>query len=690
MENIGNTAKINSPEAAKARIEELTTMLDEHNYKYYVLDAPSISDFEFDMLLEELTLLENAYPEFKSPNSPTQRVGGAITQKFESIQHETPFLSLSNSYSKEDLTEFDQRIRKTVGDDFSYVCELKFDGAAIGAKYEKGKLIQAYTRGDGAQGDIITNNIKTIRSIPLQLKGDYPEKFEIRGEVFMPLKSFERLNKAREEELIESGFNEEEIAERLFKNPRNAASGSLKMQDPAEVSARGLDCFFYALLGDQLPTQSHYENLQEGKKWGFKVSEHMKKCASLQEVFSFIEHWEQSRFSLPFEIDGIVIKVNEYERQRQLGFTAKSPRWAIAFKYKAQSAITVLQKITYQVGRTGAITPVANLKPVALAGTTVKRASLYNADFIEKMDIREGDMVFVEKGGEIIPKVTAVDVTKRDLFSTPHQYATHCPECGTALIRKEGEALHYCPNEDACPPQVIGKIIHFITRKAMNIDSLGEKTIELLYKEGLIKNYADLYSLKYEQILRLEGFKKLSSQNVIKGIEASKQVPFERVLYALGIRYVGETVAKKLAKHFENIDQIMAASRETLLEVSEIGEVIADSVIEFFSKPNNHEIIALLKQAGINFTVDRSQNKMASDKLKDKSFVVSGVFTLFSRDELKNLIEAHGGKVLSGVSAKTDFLLAGEKMGPEKLKKAEKLKVPIISEADFQNMIGEA
>lgn len=687
MTNGKEQNKILSPESANARIVALSKMLNEHNYNYYVLDDPKISDYEFDMLLEELMLLENAYPEYKTDDSPTQRVGGAITQKFEAIQHETPFLSLSNSYSREDLVEFDQRIKKAVGDDFSYVCELKFDGAAIGAKYEGGKLNLAFTRGDGAQGDIITNNIKTIRSIPLNLRGNFPANFEIRGEVFMPFKSFERINKAREEELLESGYNDEEIAERLFKNPRNAASGSLKMQDPTEVSARGLDCFFYAIMGNDLPAQSHYENLQIAKLWGFKISEHTKLCQTLNEVFAYIDHWEQARSKLPFDIDGIVIKVNEYERQRQLGFTAKSPRWAIAFKYKAQSAITLLQKITYQVGRTGAITPVANLKPVALAGTTVKRASLYNADFIEKMDIREGDTVFVEKGGEIIPKVTALDTSKRDLFSIPHQYATQCPECGSELIRKKGEALHYCPNEDACPPQVIGKIVHFITRKAMNIDSLGEKTIELLYREGLINNYADLFELKFEQVLNLEGFKQLSSSNVIKGIEASKEIPFERVLYALGIRYVGETVAKKLAKHFENIDNLMLAHREALLEVAEIGEVIADSVLDFFSREHNRQIIDALKNAGLKFSVDRSKNKMASDKLKDKSFVVSGVFSLFSRDELKNLIEVNGGKVLSGVSAKTDFLLAGEKMGPEKLKKAEKLNVKIISESDFQQMI---
>jgi DNA ligase (NAD+) len=687
MTNGKEQNKALSPESAKARIAALAKMLNEHNYKYYVLDAPQISDYEFDMLLEELMLLEHAYPEYKTDDSPTLRVGGAITQKFEAIQHETPFLSLSNSYSREDLVEFDQRIRKAVGDDFSYVCELKFDGAAIGAKYLNGKLSMAFTRGDGAQGDIITNNIKTIRSIPLNLNGNFPANFEIRGEVFMPFKSFERINKTREEELLESGYNEEEIAERLFKNPRNAASGSLKMQDPAEVSARGLDCFFYALMGNDLPAQSHYENLQIAKLWGFKISEHIQQSKSLNEVFAYIDHWEQARYKLPFDIDGIVIKVNEYERQRQLGFTAKSPRWAIAFKYKAQSAITVLQKITYQVGRTGAITPVANLKPVSLAGTTVKRASLYNADFIEKMDIREGDTVFVEKGGEIIPKVTAVDTSKRDLFSVPHQYASQCPECGSELIRKQGEALHYCPNEDACPPQVIGKIVHFITRKAMNIDSLGEKTIELLYREGLINNYADLFELKFEQVLNLEGFKQLSSSNVIKGIEASREIPFERVLYALGIRYVGETVAKKLAKHFENIDNLTLANREALLEVAEIGEVIADSVLDFFSREHNRQMIDALKNAGLKFSIDRSKNKMASDKLKDKSFVVSGVFSLFSRDELKNLIEVHGGKVLSGVSAKTDFLLAGEKMGPEKLKKAEKLNVKIISESDFQQMI---
>jgi DNA ligase (NAD+) len=546
----------------KQRINELSLHLNEHNYKYYVLDQPSISDFEFDHLLKELELLEKAYPEFAATDSPTQRVGGQITQKFESIVHDTSFLSLSNSYSKEDLIEFDQRVRKSVNGEFNYVCELKFDGAAVGLKYENGILVQAFTRGDGAQGDVITNNIKTIRSIPLKLKGDFPEKFEIRGEVFMPLKSFEKINKSRTEELIESGYDEIQIAERLFKNPRNAASGSLKMQDPADVSARGLDCFLYFLLGDKLPEKGHYENLQKAKTWGFKISEHTKLCENLDEVFEFINYWDEKRSTLPFEIDGIVLKVNEYDKQKVLGFTAKSPRWAIAYKFKAQQAITVLNKITYQVGRTGAITPVANLKPVNLAGTTVKRASLYNADFIEKMDIREGDTVFVEKGGEIIPKIVGVDIAKRDLFSVPHVYAQNCPECGNELIRKEGEALHYCTNEYACPPQVMGKIIHFITRKAMNIDSLGEKTIESLYKNNLISNYADLYQLKYEDVLQLEGFKELSSKNVIEGILQSKSIPFERVLYALGIRYVGETVAKKLAKHFGNIDAIKNANRE--------------------------------------------------------------------------------------------------------------------------------
>jgi DNA ligase (NAD+) len=678
---------ITSPDKAKQRIEYLMEQLNVHNYKYYVLDQPSISDFEFDHLLKELELLEKAYPEFASSDSPTQRVGGQITQKFESIVHDTSFLSLSNSYSKEDLIEFDQRVKKLVNGDFNYVCELKFDGAAVGLKYENGVLVQAFTRGDGAQGDVITNNIKTIRSIPLKLKGAYPEKFEIRGEVFMPLKSFEKINKIRTEELIESGYDEIQIAERLFKNPRNAASGSLKMQDPADVAARGLDCFLYFLLGDNLPEKGHYENLQKAKTWGFKISEHTKLCENLDEVFDFISLWDEKRITLPFEIDGIVLKVNEYDKQKVLGFTAKSPRWAIAYKFKAQQAITVLNKITYQVGRTGAITPVANLKPVGLAGTTVKRASLYNADFIEKMDIREGDTVFVEKGGEIIPKIVGVDITKRDLFSVPHVYAQNCPECGNELIRKEGEALHYCTNEYACPPQVMGKIIHFITRKAMNIDSLGEKTIESLYKNNLISNYADLYQLKYEDVLQLEGFKELSSKNVIEGILQSKSIPFERVLYALGIRYVGETVAKKLAKHFGDIDAIKNANREQLLEVAEIGEVIADSVLEFFSHEQNLINIEKLKYAGLQFAIDKSQNKMMSEKFLDKSFVVSGVFSLFSRDELKNLIEANGGKVMSGISSNTSFLVAGEKMGPEKRKKAEKLNIPIITEDEFNNMI---
>jgi len=673
----------------KKRIAELTLLLNEYNYQYYVLDQPSVSDFEFDMLLEELTLLENAYPEFASPESPTQRVGGAISQKFEPVIHDKAFLSLSNSYSKDDLLEFDQRIKKTISTTFKYVCELKFDGAAIGLKYENGTLIQGYTRGDGAQGDIITNNVKTIRSIPIKLKGDFLESFEIRGEVFMPLKSFEKINQFRAEELAEAGYNEEQIAERLFKNPRNAASGSLKMQNPKEVSARGLDCYLYSILSDKNPAKSHYESLELARKWGFKISEHMKCCNNMDEVFDFIAYWEINRNKLPFEIDGIVIKVNEFEIQRLLGFTAKSPRWAIAFKYKAQQAVTTLRQITYQVGRTGAITPVANLKPVALAGTTVKRASLYNADYIEKMDIRTGDTVFVEKGGEIIPKIVGVDLSKRDLFSVPEVYAKTCPECDAELIRKQGEALHYCPNENACPPQVIGKINHFITRKAMNIDSLGEKTIELLFKEQLIKNYADLYKLKYEDMLKLDGFKQQSSTNIIAGIEASKSIPFERVLYALGIRYVGETVAKKLAKHFENIDQISQSTKTDLIAVAEIGEVIADSVVEFFADENNLALIESLKNAGLQFAIDKSKYKTLSEKLLNKSFVVSGVFSLFSRDELKKRIELNGGKVLGSISANTNYLVAGDKMGPEKRKRAEKLNVPIIDEFEFQRMIND-
>ena len=676
---------------AETRIQHLVKELNRHNDLYYTDAAPEISDFEFDQLLNELMLLEKAYPDFAQPDSPTQRVGGSVSKNFQAVQHEFPFLSLANSYSREDLTEFDQRIRKLWTGSFSYVCELKFDGVAIGLQYEKGVLVKAVTRGDGVQGDEVTANVRTIRSIPLRLKGDgFPERFEIRGEIFMPLKRFEELNNNRKAELEDLGYDEEQIAERLFKNPRNATAGSLKMQESAEVAKRKLDCFMYALMGDGYEVDSHYSNLRLAASWGFPISEYTGTCADLDAVFNFIDRWDAERDKLPFEIDGIVVKVNEYAVQRVLGNTAKSPRWAMAYKFKARQAYTLLEQITYQVGRTGAITPVANLKPVFLAGTTVKRASLHNADFIAAMDIREGDMVYVEKGGEIIPKIVAVDAAKRDLFSVPHQYIEQCPECNSTLVRKESEANHYCPNEAGCPPQIAGRIIHFVSRKALDINTLGEKTIEQFVAAGLIHTIADLYDLKSEQILQLEGFKELSTKNILDGIDASKSIPFERVLFALGIRYVGETVAKKLAIHFGSLDALMNATQEALLEAEEIGGVIAQSIADYFSTPANRLIIERLKAVGLQFAIDEAAYKPKTDRLLGKSFVVSGVFSLFSRDELKKKIEENGGKVLSGVSGATNYLVAGENMGPEKLKKAEKLGVPIISESQFAEMIEEA
>ena len=671
------------------KIHSLSKLLHQYNYEYYVLSNPTISDFKFDVLLRELQDLEKQYPQYASEDSPTKRVGGSITKNFETVVHSEPFLSLGNSYSKEDLIEFDARIRKNTEQAFSYVCELKFDGVAIGLKYKQGKLVMAATRGDGVQGDVVTENAKTIASVPLRLSGnEFPEEFEIRGEVFLPLKSFTALNSEKRKEMEDLGYDEEQIADKLFKNPRNAASGSLKMQESAEVAKRKLDCFMYFVSGIDSKVASHYENLQLARKWGFKVSEHIKICHSIDEIMHYIDFWEQEREGLPFDIDGIVIKVNEYNMQRLLGATAKSPRWAIAYKYKAQRVSTILNTITYQVGRTGAITPVANLKPVFLAGTTVKRASLYNADYIAQMDIREGDTVFVEKGGEIIPKIVAVATEQRTLFSVPAVYIQNCPECGTELVRKEGEAIHYCNNEWGCPPQIKGKIEHFIGRKAMDISSLGEKTIEALFNAGLVKNIADLYDLRYEDIFgKLEGFKETSTQNIIDGIEISKKIPFERVLFAIGIRYVGQTVAKKLALQFRNMSALKSATREQLLDTNEIGEIIADSIIDYFKNEAYIQQLERLEKAGLQFTLDETAHALKSETLLGKSFVVSGVFNVFSRDEMKKRIEENGGKVLSGVSAATSFLIAGDKMGPEKRKKAEKLNVPIISEDEFIKMI---
>ncbi len=658
-------------------IQNLREELNQHNHQYYVLDQPTISDYEFDMKLAQLQDLENQNPEFFDISSPTQRVGGAITKNFETVAHEYRMYSLDNSYSKEDLLEWEKRIQKVLGDvSLEYTCELKYDGASISITYENGKLQRAVTRGDGFQGDDVTNNIKTIKSIPLQLKGNYPPKFDVRGEIILPFAGFEKMN----QELIE-------IGETPYSNPRNTASGSLKLQDSTEVAKRPLDCLLYFLIGNQLPFNSQFESLESARAWGFKAPKEAKLAQNLEEVFQFIDYWDTHRHNLPYETDGVVVKVNSFQHQDELGYTAKSPRWAIAYKFKSEQVATRLNSISYQVGRTGAITPVANLEPVQLAGTIVKRASLHNADQIEKLDIRVGDTVFVEKGGEIIPKIIAVDLAQRPLFTEPTQYITHCPECQTELVRSEGEANHYCPNFYGCPPQIIGRIQHYISRKAMDIEGLGGETVALLFNNGLVHNYADLYELGVEQILPLERMAQKSAENLVNGVALSKNIPFERVLFALGIRYVGETVAKKLAKHYKNIDALRQASLMDLILVDEIGERIAQSVIDFFDNQENQIIIERLKNYGIQFEIVEKINPDATDKLQGKTFVVSGVFTLFSRDELKQAIEDNGGKVGSSISAKTDYVVAGDNMGPAKLDKANKLNIPIISEEDFKAMI---
>ncbi|MEI6487803.1 MAG: NAD-dependent DNA ligase LigA [Bacteroidota bacterium] len=682
-------------ELIKNKIQELSNQLEEHNYKYYVLSSPTISDFEFDKLLEELIALETQYPEYLSPNSPSQRVGGQIIKDFKTVKHKYPMLSLGNTYNEEDLNAFDERIRKAGLNEYEYVCELKYDGVSISLTYLDGTLTQAVTRGDGEKGDDVTSNVKTIKSIPLRLRGTgYPKEFEIRGEIVMPKTEFLRINEEMRKQLIEEGYNEEEIFEKQLKNPRNATSGTLKQQDSKAVAERKLDCYLYALLGEDLPFSSHYESLQAAKSWGFRVSSDMEKVSSMQGVVRYLEKWDTKRHDLNVETDGVVLKINAYDHQKQLGFTAKSPRWAIAYKFKAARVATLLESIAYQVGRTGSITPVANLKPVQLAGTTVKRASLHNADIIEKLDVRIGDTVFVEKGGEIIPKIIGVDLSKRetgiDLFETKSeatQYITHCPECGTLLTRNAGEANHYCPNELGCPPQVKGKMEHFVMRKAMDIDSLGEETIAQLYEAGLIRTIADLYDLKKEDLLKLERLAEKSVSNLLAGIEASKAVPFERVLFAIGIRHIGETTAKKLAYYFKNIDALKNASLEQLLEVGDIGEKTAQTIIAYFGDEKSIEIIEKLKQKGLQFELSSEQLVKTSEKLKDLSFVVSGVFSKFSRDDLKKTIEQNGGKNIGSISGKTSFVLAGENMGPEKLKKAEKLGIPILSEDDFIKMI---
>lgn len=660
----------------KEKIQQLRDELNQHNYNYYVLDTPTISDYEFDQKLKELQALEQAHPEFYDENSPTVRVGGSITKNFPTVVHEYRMYSLDNSYSKEDIEEWEQRIIKTLGtDDISFTCELKYDGASIDLLYEDGKLKQATTRGDGIQGDDITANVRTIGSVPLQLRGDYPQRFYIRGEIVMPKKAFERLNQER----VAAG-------EDPFMNPRNTASGSLKLQDTAEVAKRGLDCLLYFLVGDTgIATQ--FESLEKAREWGFKVPNYSRLCHSTQEVMDFINEWDTKRHTLPYETDGVVIKVNNVAQQQELGYTSKSPRWAMAYKYKAEQVDTQLESISYQVGRTGAITPVANLKPVLLAGTIVKRASLHNADQIEKLDIHIGDWVYVEKGGEIIPKIVGVNLDKREPDAVPVSYITHCPECDTELVRNEGEAQHYCPNTYHCPPQITGKIQHFISRKAMDIEGLGEETVELLFRSGVIKNYADLYEITVEKLLPLERMAKKSAENIVKGIEKSKEVPFERVLFALGIRYVGETVAKKLARHYKNITALENTTVEQLVEVDEIGNQIATSVVNFFQEEYNKELINRLKEYGLQFELLAEATAGQTDTLKGKTFVVSGVFSLYSRDELKALIEQHGGKVGSSISSKTDYVIAGDKMGPSKREKAESLGVKIIDEVAFQSLI---
>jgi DNA ligase (NAD+) len=661
-------------------IQTLREELNLHNHNYYVLDNPTLSDYEFDMKLKELQDLENKHQEFFDANSPTQRVGGTITKNFKTIPHEYRMYSLDNSYSKEDLIDWENRIQKVLGNvPLEYTCELKYDGASISITYENGILKRAVTRGDGFQGDDVTNNIKTIKSIPLQLKGNYPEQFAIRGEIILPFAGFEKMN----QELIE-------IGETPYSNPRNTASGSLKLQDSTEVAKRPLDCLLYSLIGPNLPFDSQYGGLQSARNWGFKAPAEAKLAKNLDEVFEFIEYWDLHRRDLPYETDGVVVKVNNLHYQDELGYTAKSPRWAIAYKFKAEQVFTKLNSISYQVGRTGSITPVANLVPVQLAGTIVKRASLHNADQIEKLDIRINDTVFVEKGGEIIPKIIAVDLTKRPENSVPTEYITHCPECDTELIRVEGEANHYCPNFYGCPPQIIGRIQHYISRKAMDIEGLGGETVALLFKNDLVHNYADLYELKVEDILHLERMAQKSAENLVNGVEKSKEIPFESVLFALGIRFVGETVAKKLAKHYKNIDALSQASLMDLILVDEIGERIAKSVIEFFENEENKKIIERLKNYGVQFEIFEKVNPNATEKFLGKTFVVSGVFSTFSRDELKNVIEDNGGKVGSSISAKTDFVVAGDNMGPAKLEKATKLNVTIISEDQFITMLNES
>jgi DNA ligase (NAD+) len=662
---------------AEAKINKLRADLRDHNYRYYVEDNPVISDYEFDMMLKELQELEARHPEYYDPNSPSQRVGGEVTKIFETVTHDHPMYSLDNSYSTEELLDWEKRIQRILGQvNLDFTCELKYDGASISLTYEDGRLLRAVTRGDGVQGDDVTSNIRTVRSVPLQLKTAHQGRFDARGEVILPLEGFAIMNRER----VENGDDP-------YMNPRNTASGSLKLQDSSLVAQRPLECLIYSLAGKELGVSSQFEMLEKAREWGFKVPETAKLCNSMEEVLAFLNYWDANRHSLPYETDGVVVKVNKLDYQQELGYTAKSPRWAIAYKFKSEQARTRLLHISYQVGRTGAITPVANLEPVLLAGTTVKRASLHNADQIAKLDVREGDMVFVEKGGEIIPKITGVDLSERPMDSAPTEYASNCPECGTELIRKEGEAQHFCPNDTGCPPQITGRIQHFISRKAMDIEGLGAETVELLFQQGLISNYADLYTLNTEQLLPLERMAEKSANNLVEGVKKSVSIPFERVLFALGIRYVGETVAKKLARAFKDIDALMQASTESLLAVDEIGERIAESVRQFFSEPVNRELVDRLRSYGLQFSLSEEQMQGQTDLLKGQTFVVSGVFEQLDRNELKKTIEDNGGKVASSISSKTSFLVAGANMGPSKKAKAEKLGVPIISEETFLSML---
>ncbi len=661
----------------RQRILQLRKELHEHNYKYYVLNQPEISDQEFDFMMKELQELEARHKDMFDPNSPTQRVGSDLNQEFTQVTHKYPMLSLANTYSQEEVADFYNSVKKGLnGEDFEICCEMKYDGLSISLTYEDGRLVRGVTRGDGVHGDDVTANVKTIKSIPLVLKdGDWPKEFEIRGEILMPWKVFERLNEERED-----------AEEPLFANPRNAASGTLKSQNSALVASRNLDAYLYYLLGDELPGDGHYENLEKAREWGFKISEGMRKVKTLQEIYDFIDYWDTERKNLPVATDGIVLKVNSLRQQRALGYTAKNPRWAIAYKFKAERACTRLNEVTFQVGRTGAVTPVANMEPVQLAGTTVRRATLNNEDFIRSLDLHIGDYVYVEKGGEIIPKIVGVDVEQRPIIAQPVRFITNCPECGAKLVRYEGEAAYYCPNDAGCPPQIKGRIEHFISRKAMNIDSIGPETVDDFYRHGLVRNVADLYDIKVEQI-NGDGSRQKSAEKIVNGIEASKQVPFERVVFALGIRFVGETTARLLARHFKTIDALAAASLQDLLEVEGVGDVIAKSVMTYFRNPVTIQIVERLRGYGLQMALSEEQMSSSSDKLAGKSIVISGVFAHHSRDEYKQIIEQNGGKNVGSISGKTSFILAGDNMGPAKLQKAEKLGIPIIDEDTFLKMI---